>query len=234
MKLLFLIPFALLPSFIWLFFFLHKDSDHPEPKVMILRTFVLGMLITLPAAFIELFLGHELNLIPLPNLAKNAVSIFITVALVEEALKYFIMRKIVMKTKYFDEPMDAMIYPIVIALGFAALENILAALTTPNDYVSLIVWRFVSATLIHALSASVWGYFIALAHFLRKPRFFMTLGLVLGTIVHGTYNLIVGADNYLIFNIFFPLLILPVSFIVAMEFRRLHYGNPENKQSLPE
>lgn len=220
-----LIILGSLPSLIWLFFFLHKDNDHPEPKIMILRTFMLGMIITLPAAFIELLLSRILEPLQLNMIVKTAISFFAVVAFVEEFLKYLIMRGLVIKTGYFDEPIDALIYPIVIALGFAALENILAVFTTPENYVSLMIWRFISATLIHALSASIWGYFIAQVYFFKKPRYFIILGIFLGTLVHGLYNLIVSTNNQFIFSLFFPLLILPLSFLVAMEFKRLHYGN---------
>lgn len=217
-----LIIFGSLPSIIWLIFFLHKDSDHPEPKIMILRMFMLGMVITLPAAFIELILSRALEPIHLNTIIKTAVSFFAIVAFVEEFLKYLIMRGLVMKTGFFDEPIDALIYPIVIALGFAALENILAAFSMPENYLSLMVWRFISATLIHALSASIWGYFVAQVYFFKKPRYFIVLGILLGTLVHGLYNLIVSSNNQFVFSLFFPILILPLSFLVAMEFKRLH------------
>ena len=50
-----LIIFALAPSLIWLLFFLKKDA-HPESKRMILKIFFYGILIALPAIFIERFL----------------------------------------------------------------------------------------------------------------------------------------------------------------------------------
>lgn len=189
---------------------------------MVLRAFALGMIITLPAAFIELLFTFILDRLHLDPFAHGFISIFVVVAFVEEFLKYLIIRWVVMKTIYFDEPIDAMIYPIIVALGFAALENILAIFKMSDSYLTLIIWRFVSATLIHALSASVWGYFIALVYFLKKPRYFLIIGLILGTLIHGLYNLIVSSNDQIVFTSLFPLLILPISFIVAMEFKRLH------------
>lgn len=227
MSYILLIILGVAPGLIWLFFFLRKDSDHPEPRIMLSRSFFLGMMITLPAAFIELLLNRALGPVQLNIVIKTLISFFLAVAFVEEFLKYLIMRGFVMKTGYFDEPIDAMIYPIVISLGFATLENILAVFTMPDNYMALtlVIWRFVSATLIHALSASVWGYFIALHCFFKKPRYFVAVGLFLGTLIHGTYNLIVSTDNQFVFGFLFPILVLPVSFLVAMEFKRLHYSN---------
>jgi len=42
MELFLTIPIAFLPSLVWLFYYLSQDR-HPEPKQMIVRTFVLGM-----------------------------------------------------------------------------------------------------------------------------------------------------------------------------------------------
>lgn len=243
MNLFYLIILGSLPSLIWLIFFLYKDSDHPEPTGMVVRTFALGMMITLPAAFIEILLSCALepgkansfgfvcsfNPLHLSGFSKTIISFFGIVAFTEEFLKYLLIKATVMKTRYFDEPIDALIYPIIIALGFAALENILAIFSLQENQVSLMVWRFVSATLIHALSASLWGYFIALSYFFKKPKYYPFIGLFLGVLFHGSYNLIVSTNNQAVFALLFPLLILPISFIVAMEFKRLHGSyNPDS------
>ncbi len=43
---------GILPSIIWLLYYLKKDT-HPEPRLMILKIFFWGMLSALPAIFIE-------------------------------------------------------------------------------------------------------------------------------------------------------------------------------------
>lgn len=222
-----LIVIGFLPGLIWLAFFLHKDHDHPEPRSMVIQSFALGMMITIPAAIIEMVINKQVETLELGAISHTIISFFVTVAFVEEYLKYLIMKKWVMRTRFFDEPIDAMIYPVVIALGFASLENILAGFNMPEEFVSLMVWRFISATLIHALSASVWGYFIASVYFFKKPHYFLYIGLVCGVLIHGLYNFIVSFNSPEIFNLFFPLLILPVSFLVAIGFKKLHYNELE-------
>lgn len=217
-----LIILGFVPGLIWLFFFLRKDSEHPEPKSMIIRSFVMGMLIILPAVFIERYFEKLVpDLFSFNVFINIVVSFFVAVAFVEEFVKYLVIKLWIIDSKYFDEPIDAMIYPTIVALGFASMENIFVALGTPEQSVSLMAWRFISATLVHALCAGIWGYFIALVYFLKKPKYYIWIGLILGTFVHGLYNLIVSAENPQIFIIFFPLLILPISFLVAMGFKRL-------------
>ena len=50
---------GLLPSFAWLNFFLKEDT-HPEPKKLILQTFLLGAFLTVPALIIQLSLKNSL------------------------------------------------------------------------------------------------------------------------------------------------------------------------------
>lgn len=119
-----LIVFALLPSFIWLLFFLRKDA-HPESNKMILQVFLFGMLATIPAAIISsLFLEitERIDHWPFLILILNAL---IGVALVEEFSKYLVVKTKVLRSSELDEPPDVMLYMIIAALGFAALENIL-------------------------------------------------------------------------------------------------------------
>ena len=35
---------GLLPALFWLWFWLREDSEHPEPKILITLTFILGMI----------------------------------------------------------------------------------------------------------------------------------------------------------------------------------------------
>ncbi len=60
---------GLLPSFIWLLFYLRKDH-HPEPNSMVIRIFLYGMIITLPVAAIELGFGKLLETL---NLTQSIV-----------------------------------------------------------------------------------------------------------------------------------------------------------------
>ena len=88
-----LILFGVLPSVIWLLFYLKRDV-HPEPKGMILKIFFYGMLVTIPAIFIEVFiLKLTKNLSFLPAFWLSLLNVFLTVALVEELLKFFVVRQ---------------------------------------------------------------------------------------------------------------------------------------------
>jgi len=216
---------GLLPSLIWLIYYLRKDA-HPEPKKMILQVFLLGMLSSIIAAFLESIpikiLSSEEMMKDLPPLFSSIVSstegrfflIFFMVALIEECLKYLVVRIRILRDTEFNEPVDAMIYMITAAMGFAALENILIFFSPKKiplsmiEGLTLVGLRFAFATFLHALCSGIVGYFLALYCFRAKERKRTLLaGLGFAIILHWLYNfsIIVIAEE---FNLYIPIFIL--------------------------
>ncbi len=163
--------FGILPSFLWLQFYLKKDV-RPEPKLMVLKIFFYGMLTTIPAVFLETVFLREIG-----NLNYSLHFLFVSfllVAFVEEVLKFLVVKFSVLNDPEFNEPVDAMIYMIVAALGFAAGENILILLPLKSFFLSQIIGvsllRFLWATFLHALSAAVIGFFLGLSFFEKEQH----------------------------------------------------------------
>ncbi len=194
----FYVFFGILPSVVWLFYFLRKDVK-PESNRMILKIFFLGMLSVLPILLIASFLtffGFWGTIIGLTESRLFFYLIFIFFwAGMEEFLKYLVVRKYVLFSSELDEPIDLMLYMIISALGFAALENILI-LILPWDKpflifetIGIVFIRFISATFLHALCSGLVGYFLALAVYQTKKRKKLIFwGLILATFLHGFYN----------------------------------------------
>ena len=194
MNYLLLALFGFLPSVIWLAFYLRKDA-HPEPKSMVLKVFFFGMLIAFPTALIEIMLFKCLDAFHFSFFFATAINMFIAVALVEELMKYAVIKQKVIKNKEFDEPIDAMIYMIIVALGFAAVENILilSSLSGFFEVYTISRLRFVGATFLHALCSATIGYFIALWYFRKKSFNFVIFGAFIAIVCHGLYNFSVAA-----------------------------------------
>lgn len=197
--LILLIPVGLLPGIVWLLYFLGEDKKRPEPKRMIIRTFAWGMLIALVAIIIEYVLIELLGKsFYRPNLFITIVVFFLIVALTEEYLKYFVVKSTVLKRPEFDEPIDAMIYCIIAALGFASAENLIViwgvSLKEIANPFGIMALRFVGATLLHALASGIVGYWLGVAYFSRakKSKFIrkVLIGFGLGqaVIFHGFFN----------------------------------------------
>ena len=213
---------AIIPSIIWLLFYLRKDS-HPEPNWMVLTIFLLGAISILPAVGLEKIASY---------LCRNSVIILIASAFIEEIVKFFAARFGTWKKPALDEPVDVMLYMIIAGLGFAALENFFflldPTLVTPLHLVEVSITRFLGATFIHALASGTWGYFIALNYFSdsekpSKKRLHFWVGLLLAGLLHSAYNLsIIIALRQQSFTLAFSLIILLILiFINIGNFRKL-------------
>ena len=199
---------AFLPSIIWLRFFLRFDK-HPEPQNSILRTFLWGMLAAPIAMAIEPFLEYIFRYFAFSAgfvLNWSLFGFILIAPIVEEILKYGTA-----KIGYwefpaeFDEPVDFMVYLITVALGFAAIENVVYFLGTSDKIVGIasgIIWgsillfgRFLTANLLHALTAAIIGFFIALSwRYQSRHYILLVFGLIVAIIVHSSYN-------YCVFNL---------------------------------
>lgn len=182
--------FGTLPSLIWLIFYLRKDI-RPEPKSMVLKIFFLGMLSCLPAIFFEMATFKILSILNLFFLN------IIFVSLIEEFLKFLVVKQMVLSDPEFDEPVDSMIYMIISALGFAAGENILLLLPIKEGFflqvfgqiLGISTLRFLGATFLHALSSGLVGLFIGLSLRPRKKIWrIIFFGLFLAIVLHSFYN----------------------------------------------
>lgn len=221
---IFLIIFALLPSIIWLFFYLRKDVN-PESNLMILKIFFYGMLAAIPAIFIQLGFNEFSKTLSL----SVFLNIFIGVALTEEILKYLVVKEKVLRNSELDEPLDIMLYMIIAALGFAAVENILIFLSPKTFALDLekvfilSIFRFVSATFLHALCSAVIGFFLALSFFKNKKRFiFLFIGFFLAIGLHGLYNLaIINMEKHWSFILLPIIIILGLAIFVSYGFKKL-------------
>jgi protease PrsW len=224
-----LLIFALAPSFIWLAFYLRKDA-HPEPNRMIIRIFLAGMLSTIPAIFIEIFLEERLSsFIPQTNIWFLILYFTVGIALVEEVLKYAVVRIGVHKTSALDEPLDLMLYMVISALGFAAFENTLLLFRLIEIYPLSDIFlvntvRFMQAILLHTLASGILGYFLALSFFNKKFRYlFFAAGLTCATVLHASFNLYiftVGDKGML--QLMLPVIpLFALAILISFAFQRL-------------
>ncbi len=222
--------FGLAPSIVWLLFYLRKDV-HPEPNSEVIKIFFYGMLAPLPAVFLEKGILETTSNPPFSNFFPpfliTVFNIFIGIALIEEVLKYLVVRGKVLKSSEFDEPTDAILYMIIAALGFAALENILilfrfGPVFLLKEAFSISIFRFLGATFLHALCSGTVGALLALSFFETKSRpKFIAMGLGFACLLHGLYNFsIMEMEGSLRFLI--PIIILiTLSLFVSLSFKRL-------------
>ena len=177
---------GVLPSLVWLWFWLREDS-HPEPRWLIVITFLGGFLAVIASIFAEKFVS-DLNL---------TESLRYTLwAGVEELTKFIAVAVIALNTDYNDEPIDAMVYCITVALGFAALENafFLFQPLVGGDYIQSIVtgnMRFIGATLVHVVSSASIGFALGYVYYrgIVSKFFALLIGTAVAITLHSAFNL---------------------------------------------
>lgn len=231
---------AFLPPVLWLLFYLREDR-HPEPKLLLLLTFVGGMASALLAMAVELLvLGRNGIAFGALGMAKNPLTFFIIIGLVEEYVKYLPVKFLVERRPEFDEPIDAMIYMMTAALGFAAVENALFAFPFFFDVAGEVVSvlplsqdnilmgfdvaanRFLGANLLHALSSGIVGYFLARAWFSPRRHHFVALGIVVATALHAGFNYLILVRESAPQGTFYIILLLAImAIMVFVDFERL-------------
>ncbi len=218
-----LIVLGLVPSFSWLAFYRHEHLRHPEPRLMVFLAFLVGCVVTFLVLPVQLFLNERLALIGVSTYTFNS---FLVLAFTEELFKFVGVYLLMWRRSEFHEPLNAMVYMIVAALGFAAVENIASLFKVADgsllniDVFESVVLRFAGATLLHTLASGIVGYYWGLLAFVRpnhKARLIIT-GLVIATVLHAIFNLLIittgPADVAIVFVSF-------VMFFVLNDFEKL-------------
>jgi len=231
MKLLFCLILAPLPSLIWLAFYLRKDK-HPEPNKMIIKMFVLGILMVPLAGLLEhgIFIGLE----KISLLGRIGV-VVVLFAFIEELLKYLAVKFGILRNAAFDEPVDSMVYLVVVALGFAAAENIYLLIQAfPTDIpigyaLEFLATRFLGATFLHALASAIMGYFLAASLLITSKirKILIFGGLIASTILHSLFNYIIILNSQGIIstaerNFYLIILLLGMAIMVSVMFKKLN------------
>jgi len=187
---------AILPGIVAVLFIYWRDRHEKEPLFYLTICFVFGVLSTWPAIKMEEFGIRDLGII------QNHQDWFMTftfafaiIAFSEEFVKFIFLRYYVYNHKEFNEPMDGIVYSVVISMGFAVRENIMYVVERTDDIsiaFQIGFLRMYTAVPAHAIFAILMGYFVGLAKFseVKKNRLLL-YGLLSAVILHGTYDFFV-------------------------------------------
>lgn len=185
---------ALAPGLFWLWFFARKNSYRPEPRRLVIATFILGMLSTIPAALLEHALIRDSLDRPELTLGSLAVNMFFFVGVVEEFSKFLAVRLYAYPSRYFEEPMDGLVYAAAASLGFASAENFFYIYILDFGP-AVMIGRAPLSTLGHLVFGSFWGYSLGLAWRHQGTRRWAVPGLLIAAALHALFNVMVIGGN---------------------------------------
>jgi protease PrsW len=186
---------AILPGLLICFFIFSMDKYEKEPQLHLAVCFVLGIFATLPAINLEQ-LGERF-FVHNHDLFKIFLFATFVIALSEEILKFLALLFFAYPRKVFNEPLDGIVYSVIVSMGFATLENILYAQTYP-DFTTVIARAF-TAVPAHAIFAILMGYFVGKAKFATAPIVKLKLllkGFLAAVLAHGTYDFLLLQGQY--------------------------------------
>jgi RsiW-degrading membrane proteinase PrsW (M82 family) len=177
---------GIIPSLLWLWFWLKEDKKAEEPKGLLTVIFILGM--------VSVILVIPIQKLIQQNTTDHQLELTLW-ATAEEIIKYLAVVLILYKTNYADEPVDWPIYLMTAALGFAAFENtlyLIKPLSLGDTIVGLLTGqlRFLGSTLLHAVSSGIVGIFIGLSVHFGKfiKKMYLLIGLFFAIVLHTVFN----------------------------------------------
>lgn len=189
---LLLLP-VLLPVLFWAAYHYHKDRHLPEPVGRLALAFALGLLSAGISKALYIALGwaslrYDALALAHGNLPGLFAYSMLAIGPVEELAK-LLPFLLLLRLPELDEPIDGIIYASFIALGYAAVENLMyLQYLTPTEAMA----RGFAGPVVHMLFASIWGYTIGCAHLRGEPLLpALARGFLLAAGLHGLYDFIV-------------------------------------------
>lgn len=201
--------FAVSPALALAIYFYRKDKYEKEPAEFLIRAFLRGILAALLALIIESVLISLASYFKVFYASNSAPAIsrflkiffisFFIAGLVEEWCKYREFRDVIYDNDNFNEPFDGILYAVMIALGFATLENlgyvIGAYFKLGIGYmVKIGIGRALFSVPGHCCFAVIMGYYFGKAKFARKKRLrsiYRTKAFFYPVIAHGLFDFLI-------------------------------------------
>lgn len=117
---------AVLPAIILLRCVYRHDTVEKEPLGLLVTLLLMGVVAALASGVLERIAQGILTLLVAPNSPAYTILLaFLGVALVEEGMKFWLLKRRTWEHPAFNYRFDGVVYAVFVSLGFAAYENIL-------------------------------------------------------------------------------------------------------------
>lgn len=180
---------ALLPSVFWLALYLWEDRREPEPRELLFRLFLAGMM----TACISVLLQE-----PIRALGKIGPMQVLLIALIEKGTMLLAALFVAWRTKWFTQVIDGVVYLVAVALGFAFVENFFffaywvpahAGEAVGSTLARVSTIRFLLTTFVHTLTAGICGLALGAARFRSASGWLLIAGgLAVAVALHAVFD----------------------------------------------
>jgi protease PrsW len=207
-----LLVLSIAPGIFILWYVYNKDQYEKEPKSLVIKTFFLGALFTIPAGLLEVALSSITGIEMDGNLFQGFIGAFFFVAPIEEYAKYLAIRVKAYRSDEMNEVMDGIVYGVAAAMGFATLENI--GYVFQHGIATGILRAFLSVPG-HGIEGAIIGYYMAIGKMYPKfKKKYILKGLAIAIFFHGAFDFFAFSESAL------ALMIVPLVFFMYLTFRK--------------
>lgn len=219
---------AILPVFLIGLYIYRKDTDKESSKILF-KMFIYGILSCFPAVFFSLLFGSFFPSQDSMNFIQMFLYVFISIALVEEFFKWFLLYKGSYNHSEFDTLYDMIVYASFVALGFACFENILYV--SSSGIVTGLI-RAITAVPGHVCDGILMGSYLGLAKIndvrgdKKISNKYKLLSIFIPVITHGIYDFCLFWGSYL-FVAIFAIFVIVLYFICIKKIKE--YSNNDLK-----
>ena len=200
-----LVVLAIIPAIVIIAYIFHKDKIEKEPIGMLVSLFFLGCATIIPAGLFEAEIGKAVeHSVSSSSAAYCFIMCFLIIAPAEEGCKFLVLRLRSWKSRHFNYTFDAIVYAVVVSLGFATLENIMYVMRdnqTVNDAFKVALLRGVLSVPGHAIDAVLMGRFYGKAKYCQcsgdnpGKNKNIALALIVPILSHGFYDFCASVNN---------------------------------------
>lgn len=223
-----LLYIAVLPVVVLCLYIYNKDLDK-EPKKIVGKLFLWGMLSVIPIVILELLVDKIVTTDDSSNLVKLFIATLVGVALIEEGFKWLITHKNIYDNEEFNHPYDAIVYAVFASLGFALVENVLYVY---GNGVSVGILRAFLTVPSHACDAVIMGYYLGRAkqaEYNNNQKYSnkdLALSLIMPILAHTLYDYFLFSQRniMLVFFIIFVIALYIVCFKLIKKLSKISYN----------
>lgn len=207
-----LVALSIAPGLAICLYIFYHDVYNREPAVNLIMSFVWGMLAIIPAAIVEFNTINDED----QSIAQIIGSTYLLIALVEELSKFLVLRYYAFTRSSFDEPLDGIVYSVMVSMGFATMENVGYVLEAQNGLMVAFSRMFTTVPA-HATFAIIMGYFVGKAKFeIAQRKRLLFLGVFWATFIHGTYDIFLFLNESDLVHEYVPELLLTIGAVISL------------------
>ena len=205
---------GVLPALLLIRYIYKQDTIEHEPTGLLVKLFIAGGLTTFAASVLERIGVSILNGVfqNSENMTLYMILLnFIVVGISEEGVKHFALRRITWYDDNFNFRFDAVLYSAVVALGFAAFENVLYIL---NFGLGVAPIRAVTAIPMHCICGIFMGHYYGQSKLCEQKhnwsvmKYNNIMSMLIPVLLHGFYDFAASSEDELMATLFFAYVVI--------------------------